>query len=91
MQGCGAKTDARPSSPAAIAVSTHTSPPAELLRCPERPEGFTADAWAVMPDSVREAVIRLAKAFGANAERQERLIAWERPAGCIPAPSSSSR
>jgi hypothetical protein len=90
LQGCASRNaDARPASPAAIAVDTHTAPPAELLQCPERPEGFPPDSWAVIPEAVRSALIRLAQAFARNATRQERLIEWERPEGC--ASSSAAR
>lgn len=79
-QGCARQhVDAPPATPTAIAVSTHTAPPADLLACPERPEGFPLDQLATIPEAVRAAIIRVAGAFARNADRQERLIAWERP------------
>lgn len=93
LQGCSRPdVNARPATPTAIAVDTHIAPPAELLRCPDRPEGFPPDQWAVIPEAVRSAIIRLAQAFAGNAARQERLIEFERGKPCIAAtpPSSSS-
>lgn len=83
LQGCASPDVKPPATPTAIAVDTRTPAPTELRRCPERPEGFTADAWAVMPESVRAVLIRFAEAFAANADRQERLIEWESGKPCI--------
>jgi len=83
LQGCARPADAPPATPTAIAVDTHTAPPSDLRRCPDRPEGFSADAWAVMPQAVRVVFIRFAQAFADNADRQERLIEWESGKLCI--------
>jgi hypothetical protein len=81
LPGCAHRTtEQRP--PLAIAVETRTAPPAELLLCPERPEGFALDEPAVLPQGVRLALIRLARAFATNADRQERLIAWAQGKPC---------
>lgn len=90
LQGCARPSVKPASTPAAIAVDTHTAPPAELLRCPERPAGFAADDWAVMPPSVRATLTEFARAFGANAAQLERLIQWEKGAPCgSPAPEAA--
>lgn len=90
LQACSrAHVNSTPA-PVAIPVDTHAAPPSELLRCPERPEGFPAGAWAVMPEAVRDAAIRLAQAFAGNADRQERLIEWERGKPCLGSSSSSA-
>jgi len=82
LQGCAPTPASTPPAPVAIAVDTHTAPPAELLLCPERPEGFPPDQWAVIPEPVRAALIRLAGAFGRNADRQERMIEWDSGKPC---------
>jgi hypothetical protein len=90
LQGCSrAHVNSAPPAPVAIPVDTHAKAPSELLRCPERPEGFPAGAWAVMPEAVREAAIRLAQAFSANADRQTRLIEWESGKPCLGSSASS--
>lgn len=84
LPGCSREAvEPTPPAPAAIAVDTRTAPPAELLRCPERPEGFPGGETAVIPESVRAALMRLAAAFARNADRHRRLIEWERGEPCI--------
>lgn len=82
LQACGRPGADRPASPAAIAVEIRDQPPADLMACADRPEGFPADAAGVLPASVRAALARIAIAFGANADRQDRLINWQRPGTC---------
>ncbi|WP_241656439.1 hypothetical protein [Sphingomonas oligophenolica] len=59
-------------------------PPAELTRCAERPEGLPEDPALIaqIPNKVRAGIIRLAKAFGANAAQLDRLIDWNAPGTC---------
>ena len=83
LQGCARPAEAPPATPTAIAVDTRTAAPAELRLCPSRPEGFSADSWAVMPEAVRAVFIRVAQAFADNADRQERLIEWESGKPCL--------
>lgn len=70
-----------------VAVTVKTMPPAELLACADRPAGLPEDAALVaqIPTKIRAGIIRLAKAFGANAARLDRLIDWNAPGTC-PAP-----
>ena len=58
------------------------TPPAELLECPARPDGFRTDIDVQVPTAVRAAMIRIAKAFAANSARLERLIRWHDPKAC---------
>lgn len=86
LPGCAATTlDAGPAP--VVAVKVENRPPAELLACAERPEGFPADeaAWAVVPAPIRAAMIRFATAFAANAARLDRLADWHAPGSCSPA------
>lgn len=67
-----------------VAVAVKDTPPAELLRCPERPEGLPEDPATIaqIPTKIRAGIIRLAKAFGANANQLDRLIDWNAPGTC---------
>ncbi|RJF94143.1 hypothetical protein D3876_00915 [Sphingomonas cavernae] len=60
------------------------TPPADLLICPEKPEGFPVDAEATMPAPVRAAAIRLGRAYAAVYGQLVRLIEWEQPGACAP-------
>jgi hypothetical protein len=73
--------------PVPVAVTVKTTPSAELLACADRPAGLPEDAELVaqIPTKIRAGIIRLAKAFGANAARLDRLIDWNAPGTC-PAP-----
>lgn len=62
--------------PTAVAVTIRDTPPAELLACPVRPEGFPLDSVAQMPKPVREAAIRLAQGYAEATSQLERLIGW---------------
>lgn len=68
--------------PPPVVVKVKDTPPSDLTACPDRPAGFPADAVAVMPAPVRNAVMRLARAFAANTARLERLIEWTAPGSC---------
>ena len=67
-----------------VAVIVKDTPPAELLRCPERPVGFPSANAVIAPDT-RAAIIRLAKAYAMTVDQLERLIAWNAPVGCAAA------
>lgn len=58
------------------------TPPADLMACAERPVGFSADAWAVMPEPVRKKVIEIMTAFRANNDRHDRLVNFLEPGSC---------
>ena len=62
-------------------------PPAELLTCAERPTGLPEDPELIaqIPSRLRAGIIRLARAFGANADRLDRLIDWNDPGTCVAA------
>lgn len=62
--------------PTAVAVEIRDTPPAELLACPTRPDGFPQDAVATLPRPVREAAIRLAQSYAEATSQLERLIGW---------------
>lgn len=82
LPGC-ARLAAEHSPPAAVAVKVEDRPPADLLVCPARPEGFPPDAVAMMPPAVRFAAIRLATAYAAATAQLERLIGWETATPCL--------
>jgi hypothetical protein len=65
-------------------VKVKDTPPAELLRCADRPAGLPEDSALVaqIPTKIRAGIIRLAKAFGANAAQLDRLIDWNAPGSC---------
>ena len=67
-----------------VAVKVKDTPPAELLRCADRPAGLPEDPALVaqIPTRIRAGIIRLARAFGANAAQLDRLIAWAAPGTC---------
>ena len=67
-----------------VVVPVKMTPPAELLVCADRPAGLPEDAdlIAQIPTKLRAGIIRLARAFGANASRQDRLVDWSAPGTC---------
>ncbi len=67
--------------PKPVAVVVKNTPPAELLRCPERPVGFPSSDAVIAPET-RAAIIRLAKAYAMTVAQLERLIDWSAPATC---------
>ena len=70
--------------PVPVAVPVKTTPPAELLVCADRPEGLPEDPHLIaqIPTKLRAGIIRLARAFGTNASRLDRLIDWSAPGSC---------
>ncbi|WP_239017920.1 hypothetical protein [Sphingomonas aracearum] len=66
------------SQPVPVAVPVKDTPPAELTRCAARPEGLPENPALVaqIPTAIRAGIIRLARAFAANANQLDRLIAW---------------
>lgn len=86
LPGCARPRDDRPAlAPLPIAVKVEPPrPPAALLACADRPAGLPEDPdlIAQIPTRLRAAIIRLARAFGANADRQDRLIDWNAPGTC---------
>ncbi len=86
LPGCGRNRVASAgTSPALtpIAVQVDTTPPAELLLCPQPPVAFPVDQAAVLPVDVRSALTSLAFAYRATLDQLQRLIAWHRPPGCV--------
>lgn len=77
-------TRAKPD-PAVIAVKVPpATPPASDLVCPVAPAGFPTDEVATLPPAVRDAAIRLAKAYAAVASQVSRLIDFHAPGSCAP-------
>lgn len=90
LPGCGHRVaDTPPPAlvPDPIAIEVKSTPPAELLRCAERPEGLPEDPALIaqIPTAIRAGIIRMARAFGANASQLDRLIDWNAPGSCIAA------
>jgi hypothetical protein len=75
LGACASRPPAEPLTQT-VAVAVKSTPPADLLVCPDAPEGFPTDTWAVMPASVRDGVMRLAKAYGELRGRFDRLATW---------------
>lgn len=67
--------------PKPVAVRVKDTPPAELLRCPERPEGFPGTGAVIAPET-RAAIIRLARAYALTLAQLLRLIDWSAPGAC---------
>lgn len=76
--------------PVPVAVVVKNAPPAELTRCAERPAGLPEDSALIaqIPTGIRAGIIRLARAFSANASQLDRLIDWEVPGTCKTAPAA---
>jgi hypothetical protein len=70
--------------PAPIVVTVKDEPPAELLKCATRPDGLPEDPSLIaqIPTKIRAGVIRLARAFAGNADRNDRLVNWNMPGSC---------
>lgn len=70
--------------PVPVAVPVKQTPPAELLKCADRPDGLPEDPALIaqIPTAIRAGIIRMARAFGANASQLDRLIEWEQPGAC---------
>lgn len=83
LPGC-ARQLADTAPPKTVGIAVIDTPPAEILRCPARPEGFPtdADSWAIVPAQIRAAARRVAEAFAANTGQLERLIEWQRGEPC---------
>lgn len=86
LPGCARRTaDLPPPAPLPIAIEVKPQlPPAELLACADRPAGLPEDPALIaqIPTAIRAGIIRLARAFGANADRQDRLVNWSTPGAC---------
>lgn len=85
LQACAHPAAELPKS-TVVAVKVDDPPPAELTRCPVTPVGFPEDAAASMPPEIRDAAIRLAKAYALTVDQLRRLIAWTAPAACPAGP-----
>ena len=50
--------------------------------CSERPKGFSPQAAAIIPADVAVTLKEIGSAFGATADRLDRLINWLEPGRC---------
>ena len=84
---CTPRSSVEVEKPVPVVVPVKVTPPAELLACADRPAGLPEDAdlIAQIPTKLRAGIIRLARAFGANASRLDRLVDWSSPSTCSPA------
>lgn len=71
-----------------VVVKVKDTPPAELLRCPDLPEGFPLAEVGQLSTASRAAAIRIGKALGLNAGRLRRLVNWLQPGSC-PVPATA--
>lgn len=81
LVACAVRPKTHPE-PTVLFRKVEEKPSAELLVCADRPEGFSGEAWAVLPPGVRVKLVEVLKAFKANADRQDRLINWTQPGSC---------
>ncbi len=84
LQACAHQPADRPAPPPVAVKVEPPRPPAELLACAERPDGLPEDASLIaqIPTRLRAGIIRMARAFGANADRQDRLVNWHAADTC---------
>ena len=89
LPGCGGTIEVPVEKPVPVAVPVKDTPPADLLRCADRPAPLPEDPapkdpakLAMLPKSVRAALIAIARAFAANARQLDRLVNWSRPGTC---------
>ena len=85
LPACARRSEAPPAVAfTPIVVKVKDMPPAELLRCADRPTGLPEDAdlIAQIPTKIRAGIIRLARAFAGNADRADRLVNWNAPGTC---------
>ncbi len=85
LPACARHADAPPAVVSApIVVKVKDMPPAELLKCADRPDGLPEDPTLIaqIPTRIRAGIIRLAHAFAGNADRVDRLINWNAPGSC---------
>jgi hypothetical protein len=90
---CATKAPSPPA-PAAVVVTVKDRPPAELLRCPDRPRRPASTAGGVLPEDKRRALAQLAAAYDQAFDQLVRLIEWNEPGACgainpAPAPPTS--
>ena len=93
LPACARHADAPPAVIAApIVVKVKDTPPAELLTCATRPEGLPEDPSLIaqIPTAIRAGIIRMARAFRANADGKDRLVNWLAEDSC-PAPAKATR
>lgn len=85
LPGCAQRVVEVPvEKPVPVAVTIKETPPAELTRCADRPEGLPEDPSLIaqIPTAVRAGFIRMARAFAANASQLDRLVNWTAPGSC---------
>jgi hypothetical protein len=85
LPACARHADVPPAvAPPPIVVKVKDTPPAELLKCADRPDGLPEDPSLIaqIPTKIRAGIIRLARAFAGNADRADRLVNWNAPGTC---------
>ena len=85
LPACARHAEAPPAVVSApIVVKVKETPPAELLKCADRPDGLPEDPSLIaqIPTKIRAGIIRLARAFAGNADRADRLVNWNAPWTC---------
>lgn len=84
LPGCAGTIEVPVEKPVPVAVQVKDTPPADLLRCAARPAPLPEDpaTVAMLPASVRTALIAVARAFATNAAQLDRLVNWYRPDTC---------
>lgn len=86
LPGCVKTVTIPVEKPIPVAIKVEDMPPAELLRCAERPSPFAKGIAAQIPSDARAKLVELARDSGMNADQLDRLINWNSPGTC-PAPS----
>lgn len=65
-----------------VVAAPEVKPPAELLRCAQRPRGLPAAVLGTLTPEARSGLIRLMTAFGANADQLDRLTTFHTGQPC---------
>jgi hypothetical protein len=86
LPGCVKTVTAPVEKPVPVAIKIEDVPPAELLRCAQRPSPFAKGTAAQIPDAARAKLVELARDAGMNADQLDRLINWSVPGTCPAAP-----
>ena len=82
LPGCVKTVSVPVEKPIPVAVKVDDPPPAELLRCAQRPAPFAKGVAAQIPPEARAKLIELARDAGMNADQLDRLINWNAPGSC---------
>lgn len=81
LSGCAHTSEPPPPVPPLV-ITLKDKPAADLLECSVRPKGFSPQAVAIIPADVASTLVEIGVAFGATADRLDRLVNWLEPGSC---------